>query len=125
MRPKDIEPLIFEITIKKKCTIAKYLEIDFWVSKINLLNGLTTHFPILEGRSFWSFLKTSNWMMARRTKSYGSSLKVKSCLAKSVYKMQFSGLASSRELYIALGDKADEVASSPTCDILRRRICNT
>jgi hypothetical protein len=32
MRPKDIAPLIFDLSKRKKCTIAKALEDNFWVS---------------------------------------------------------------------------------------------
>jgi hypothetical protein len=32
MRPKDIAPLIFDLSKRKKCTVAKALEDNFWVS---------------------------------------------------------------------------------------------
>jgi hypothetical protein len=41
MRPKDIAPLIFDLSKCKKCTIAKALEDNFWVSQINNQDGLS------------------------------------------------------------------------------------
>jgi hypothetical protein len=41
MRPKDIAPLIFDLLKHKKCTVAKALEVNFWVSQINNQDGLS------------------------------------------------------------------------------------
>jgi hypothetical protein len=40
LRPKDVAPLIFKLSKRKKITICKALEDDFWVSKINIQEGL-------------------------------------------------------------------------------------
>jgi hypothetical protein len=40
-RPKDIAPLIFDLTKRKRCTVAKALEEFFWVTQINFQGGLS------------------------------------------------------------------------------------
>uniref|UniRef100_A0ACD5XJ87 Uncharacterized protein n=1 Tax=Avena sativa TaxID=4498 RepID=A0ACD5XJ87_AVESA len=49
MRPKDIAPLIFNISKNKKCSVSKAKDNDNWVAQINTQRGLTTkpHSPIL------------------------------------------------------------------------------
>jgi hypothetical protein len=34
-RPKDIAPLIYDISKKKNCLVSKAMSNDFWVSQIN------------------------------------------------------------------------------------------
>jgi hypothetical protein len=40
-RPKDIAPLIFDLSKRKICTIDKDLEDNFWVTQINYQGGLS------------------------------------------------------------------------------------
>jgi hypothetical protein len=41
LAPKDIAPLIFDLSKKRKCSVKKALENDFWVSQINMQTGLS------------------------------------------------------------------------------------
>jgi hypothetical protein len=46
-KPKDIAPLIFEISKKKRCTMAQALHCKSWVTNIKMDANLTVQ-PILE-----------------------------------------------------------------------------
>jgi hypothetical protein len=55
-RPKDIAPLIFQIPKRKKCTVQKALEGEFWVSQINTEAGLSLE-HIIEYNKLWGLLQ--------------------------------------------------------------------
>ena len=48
IRPKDIAPLIFDLSKKKKSTVKKALQEDFWVSQIYMRDGLTINHIIVQ-----------------------------------------------------------------------------
>jgi hypothetical protein len=52
MRPKDIAPLIFDISKKKKCLISKAMDTEFWISQINIQGGLTVE-HIVQFTKLW------------------------------------------------------------------------
>jgi hypothetical protein len=41
MCPKDIAPKIFEIARKRKCTVKKAIDNEFWVSQLNIQGGIS------------------------------------------------------------------------------------
>jgi hypothetical protein len=94
IRPKDIAPLIYDISKKKRCTVRKALQNNFWVSQVNLQFGLTLE-HITQFAKLWDKLSnihinddeqdTIIWKLTTHG-NYSSS---------SAYKMQFEGLTNS------------------------------
>jgi hypothetical protein len=95
VRPRDVAPLIFGLSKKRKCTVSKALENDFWVSQINIQDGLHVD-HIAQFNRLWEKVNlvtlhenspdTIVWNLSSNG-SYSS---------KSAYLMQFRGLIFSR-----------------------------
>jgi hypothetical protein len=94
MRPKDIAPLIFDLSKRKKCTVAKALEDNFWVSQINKQDGLSLEHIVqfaklleaLDGVHLQN--KVTDTIIWNLTK-YGCNF------SKTAYSMQFFGHSKS------------------------------
>jgi hypothetical protein len=71
-RPKDIAPLIFDLSKRKICTVAKALEEDFWVTQINHDGGLSLE-HLLQFAKLWRWCKKCIWITMGRTQFVGSS----------------------------------------------------
>jgi hypothetical protein len=89
-RPKDIAPLIFKDSKRRNCTVSKALENNFWVSKINMQDGLSVEY-IVQFANLWE--PVSNLQMDQTTLDTISwKLTTRGCYSsKSVYTMQFLG----------------------------------
>jgi hypothetical protein len=94
LRPRDVAPLIFDISKKKKITVAKALLDDFWITQINMQDGISIQ-HIVQFTNLWEMLQdvdldpnspdTIAWKLTNN-KEYS---------AKSAYTMQFLGHTSS------------------------------
>jgi mannosylglycoprotein endo-beta-mannosidase len=94
LRPRDVAPLIFDISKKKKITVAKALLDDFWITQINMQDGISIQ-HIVQFTNLWEMLQdvhldpnssdTIAWKLTNN-KEYS---------AKSAYSMQFLGHTSS------------------------------
>jgi hypothetical protein len=89
-RPKDIAPLIFDLSKTKRCAVAKALEEDLWLSQINYQNGLSTN-HLIQFTKLWEMVQkvhldpnTTDSILWKFTNddSYSS---------KTAYNMQFFG----------------------------------
>ena len=88
-RPKDVAPLIFDIAKKRTCTVRRGLTNDFWVTNLNMDDGLSLD-HISQFVNLWTLLHNVHltedadkitWKFTNNGK-YSSS---------SAYKMQFLG----------------------------------
>jgi hypothetical protein len=89
-RPKDIAPLIFEISKRKKCTIHKALENNFWVNQVNTEGGLTLE-DIVQFAKLWGLLQEVI-LETNASDSIRWKLTNDGCYSsKSAYNLQFLG----------------------------------
>jgi hypothetical protein len=91
MRPKDIAPLIFDRSKRRKCTVHKAMENDFWVAQINTHDGLSVE-HIAQFYTLWEMLSNVHLDMDAMDKITWKFTNDGCYSAKSAYKMQFSGL---------------------------------
>jgi hypothetical protein len=90
MRPKDIAPLIFDLSKWKKCTVAKALEENFWVSQINNKGGLSLD-HIVQFAKLWEMLQEVH-LHPNMTYSIYWKVTNDGCYSsKLAYNMQFLG----------------------------------
>jgi hypothetical protein len=89
-RPKDIAPLIFKDSKRRKCTVSKAMENNSWVSQINMQDGLSVE-HIVKFANLWELV--SNLQMDPTTPDTISwKLTTSGCYSsKSAYTMQFLG----------------------------------
>jgi hypothetical protein len=57
-RPMDIAPLIFESSKRKKSSVYKAMEGDFWVSQINIQHGLSLD-HLVQFTNLWEMLQST------------------------------------------------------------------
>jgi hypothetical protein len=89
-RPKDIAPLIFDISKKRKCSVRKAMENEFWVSQINMQDGISFD-HIVQFSKLWEMLQDVQ-MDNDTTDEISWKLSNDECYsAKSAYNMQFEG----------------------------------
>ena len=91
LRPMDIAPRIFDTSKRKDCSVLKALNEDFWVTQINLTEGISAG-HIQEFATLWEKLEgvildhdtqdTITWKFTDNS-TFSTS---------SAYKMQFEGL---------------------------------
>uniref|UniRef100_A0ACD6AK31 Uncharacterized protein n=1 Tax=Avena sativa TaxID=4498 RepID=A0ACD6AK31_AVESA len=94
MRPKDVAPLIFEISRKKKCSVLCALHNDFWVSQINTQNGLSLE-HLEQFYKLWEKLVNVSLHPQRPDAISWKLTNDGLYSAKSAYNMQFLGLTTS------------------------------
>ena len=93
LRPMDIAPRIFDISKRKNCSVLKALDEDFWVTQINLTEGISAG-HIQEFATLWEKLEgvildhdtqdTITWKL-KESGTYSTS---------SAYSLQFEGRTS-------------------------------
>jgi hypothetical protein len=94
MRPKDIAPLIFELSKKKKCVVHMALGNNFWVSQINTQGGLSLE-HIDQFYKLWEMLSDIT-LAPQRPDEIKWKLTNDDCYStKSAYKMQLLGQTTS------------------------------
>jgi hypothetical protein len=94
MRPKVIAPLIFDLPKRKKCTVAKALEDNFWVSQINNQDGLSLE-HIVQFAKLWEVLDGVH-LQEGMTDTLIWKLTKDGCYScKTAYSMQFFGHSKS------------------------------
>jgi hypothetical protein len=93
MRPKDIAPKIFELAKRRNCTVERALENEWWVSNINLQNGLTME-HIVQFSNLWEELQHVQHDDATDSICWKFG-KDDGYTASSAYKMQFLGHTNS------------------------------
>jgi hypothetical protein len=94
MRPKDIAPKIFEIARKRKCTVKKAIDNEFWVSQLNIQGGISME-HIMHFYNLWEMLQNVHIDQGREDMIIWKLGKDGSYSASSAYKMQFLGLTTS------------------------------
>jgi hypothetical protein len=93
-RPKDIAPLIYNISKKKNSTVRKALQDNLWTSQINLQNGLTIE-HITQFADLWEKLSTIH-INDDEHDTITWKLTTHGCYSSSsAYNMQFEGLTNS------------------------------
>jgi hypothetical protein len=89
MRPKDIAPLIFDISKKKKkCLISKAMDTEFWISQTNIQGGLTVE-HIVQFTKLWEMAKNVQMDNDTPDKITWKLSNDGSYSSKSAYKLQF------------------------------------
>jgi hypothetical protein len=94
MHPKDIAPKIFELAKRRNCTVKRALENEWWVSNINLQNGLTVE-HIVQFSYLWEELQHVQLHDDTTDSIHWKFGKDDGYTASSVYKMQFLGHTNS------------------------------
>ena len=90
LRPKDLAPLIYDRSNKKKSTVKKALENNFWVAQINTHDGLSLD-HIEQFYRLWEKLAHVTLDEQTPDKIIWKLTKDGSYSTKSAYKMQFLG----------------------------------
>jgi hypothetical protein len=94
LAPKDIAPLIFDLSKKRKCSVKKALENDFWVSQINMQTGLSVE-HIVQFSKLWEMLQNVHLENDNIDKIMWKPSNDGCYSAKTAYNMQFENLAIS------------------------------
>jgi hypothetical protein len=95
VRPRDVAPLIFGLSKKRKCSVSKALENDFWVSQINIQDGLRVD-HIAQFNRLWEKVSLVT-LHDNSPDTIVWNLSSNGCYSsKSAYLMQFRGLIFSR-----------------------------
>jgi hypothetical protein len=94
MRPMDLAPLIFGISKRKKFTVRKGMENDFWVSHLNLQDGLSVE-HISQFVTLWRALQDIQLDPSTPDKITWKFSKDGNYSSSSAYNMQFLGQTSS------------------------------
>jgi hypothetical protein len=95
MRPKDVVPLIFELSKMKTSTIYKALKIDFWVCQSNIQGGLSVNHIGQFAKTMGDATRHSSRLTHTMDSIRWKFTENEGYLAKSAYKMQFLGLTTS------------------------------
>jgi hypothetical protein len=96
-RPRDIAPLLFAKTMRKKRTVCSAMENNNWVQDLNLRNGLTTEL-LTEFVALWNLVATTGPLQDQEDMITWTQTSHGHYTASSAYKAQFKELPPTPEL---------------------------
>jgi hypothetical protein len=88
--PKDIAPLIFDLSKTKRCAVAKTLEEDLWISQINYQNGLSID-HLIQFTKLWEMVQEVHLDPNTMDSILWKFTNDGSYSSKTTYNMQFFG----------------------------------